>query len=275
VFLLPYCISAPCVLTLCSTFLFATSPGEERLFALGWKDNSYFFGDNETYMTFPTNSRERRLLDATMSTIRGRSLPWIDGAVAAKEEDIDEDDIDAVVRREGCQSEEDMFLARDMPASLLTLPSLLRGARGGSLLTKKWPRHELLEQSKYEREQDLRGMIAYILPDDDQPKWSCHGFGATKQSLLSEDAVDSSLFLDYLPALRRMAVLERMHEHVFRQKANEEQPPSRRTTRSSANATYQHYFDSISKALRLDMAALNSSQVGAHLAELLIQFPTP
>lgn len=247
-------------------------PSEERLYKEGWKETSYFFGDSDTFMTIPTSNRERRLLRATMSSIRGTNLyPSCDTGQLDNE-------MDASVVAENCTamdqrswSDEDMFLCQNIPASIETLPSLLRKNCGTSsgATNDLW---EMLEKRRGKKAAECGKHVSMILTHEVQPRVACRGFGSTTmESLLFDDTVDSRLALDYLPTLRRIAVVEcAAEEEFYKNKANlDETTSSRRTTRRSARNQNQrvHYFDKLSKQLQLDLADLNSSTLGSRLAE--------
>ena len=132
--------------------LFLRSPHEERLFALGWKDNCYSYGDPDTYMAHPRGTLERRRLNAAMAFSRGKALVGVDGAHAASEKEGETEDLDELldelVRRDGARPDEDMFLPQPMSSLIQSLPSLLRESRRGGLYQQNWTSNQLLERRK-------------------------------------------------------------------------------------------------------------------------------
>ena len=96
-------------------------------------------------MTLPSGRREQRLYSSAM---RGLQSSKIEGAAATtdKEEAVVSEDIDDIFRSEGLGSEEDVFLAQNVPASLLSLPCLLREARCSVNWNKSWTNDPLSER---------------------------------------------------------------------------------------------------------------------------------
>lgn len=222
-------------------------------------------------MTLPSSRREHRLFSAAM---RGRTSSKLEGAAANtdKEEAVVSEDIDDIFRSEGIGSEEDVFLAQNVPASLLLLPCLLREARCPANWNNCWTNDHLLERRRQEQAHKLCNLLSYILPDAVWPKMSCHASDRLTSGIcLPEDAMDPKVFLEYLPTLRRIAAVEKAAEYAFNLKSDEEDPaPNRRSTRRSTKATRSHYFDSVSRALKLDLTDLSASEVGSRLATTLL-----
>jgi hypothetical protein len=218
-------------------------------------------------MTRPSGRREHRLLSSTM---QGLASSKIEGAAATtdKEEAVVSEDIDDIFRSEGLGSEEDVFLAQNVPACLLSLPCLLREARCPANWNKSWTNDHLLERRRQEQAHKSCDLLSYVLPDVVWPKMSL-----TLGICLPEDAMDPKVFLEYLPTLRRMAAIEKAAEYAFNLKSDDEDPvPKRRSTRRSTKATRSHYFDSISRALKLDQTDLSASEVGSRLAPTLLRY---
>ena len=119
----------------CFFYYLFDSPREEQLFTLGWKDNCYFYGDAETYMTRPSGTLERRRLYTTMTLSRGTME--VDGAHATADKEDESEDLDDIIRRESGRSDEDMFLPQPIPSLIQSLPSLLQKISKNCLLPTK------------------------------------------------------------------------------------------------------------------------------------------
>lgn len=222
-------------------------------------------------MTIPSGRRERRLFSSTM---RGVQSSKVEGAAATtdKEEAVVSEDIDDTFRSEGLGSDEDVFLTQNIPASLLSLPCLLREARCPANWNISWTNDHLLERRRQEQAHKACDLLSCILSDAVWLKMSCHVSDRLPLGFcLPEDAMDPKLFLEYLPTLRRIAVVEKAAEYAFNLTSDEEDPaPKRRSTRRTTKATRSHYFDSISRALKLDQADLSASELGSRLAPTLL-----
>jgi hypothetical protein len=199
-----------------------------------------------------------------------------EGAAATTdtEEAVVSEDIDDIFRSEGLGAEEDVFLAQNVPASLLSLPCLLREARCPANWNKSWTNDHLLERRRQEQAHKLCDLLSYILPDALWPRRSRHASDRWTLGLcLPEDAMDPKVYLEFLPTLRRIAAVEKAAEYAFNLKSDEEDPvPKRRSTRRATKATRSHYFDSISRALKLDLSDLSASEVGSRLAPTLLRY---
>lgn len=64
--------------------------------------------------------------------------------------------------------------------------------------------------------------------------------------------MDAKLFLEYLPAFRRIGCLERAIEHLLSENGEEQPITSRRTTRRQAKTARHHYFDKLAGQHRSD-----------------------
>jgi hypothetical protein len=244
------------------------SPSEDRLFNLGWKDDSYFYGDCESYMNFPTTFRERQLLKRSEAALRGFSFPSVDVFEAPE----DDDDYKGM---QFDRSEEGLFLSNPSPTCLLSLPSYLREV-GGSHSVGDSPELDLLESRKLNRLRETCDLLSnFVFVERPlQAHMFCRGLVREVDPLLpSVDAIDRHLFLDYLPMLRCMSIHERSSEYVFAL-AHEEDPDAAtslsnrtRTTRRSKAKGRQHYFENVSPAFEWKDTEQSAKQVGATLAE--------
>jgi hypothetical protein len=195
---------------------------------------------------------------------------------AEKDEDIDPDDLDAFAMNQTMLgADEDMLLPQDIAVSIQSIPYLLMGGHGKESQGKiGWTSLVQLEQTQTEYLAKAAKLMVCIIPDKLQPKVSCRGFGASQtESLLLEDNIDPRLVLDYLPTLRRMAVLERAAEEAYKESTSDQAvATTRRKTRSSTKASRWHYFDCLSQPLKHDNAELDTSQVGSSLADGLLKY---
>jgi hypothetical protein len=117
---------------------FCFRPSFERLFSLGWNEDGYFFGDSDTLVANPTDSRERKLLALTESLERGLSRPLATGLPPSDplldEESHDTGDSESTLsdsiklhKASRRISVEDQFIRSPCAPSMLSLPCLLRG----------------------------------------------------------------------------------------------------------------------------------------------------
>jgi hypothetical protein len=244
-------------------------PREERLFTLGWKDNCYFFGDSDTYMTMPSTARERRELHAWMATSRGDCLSGRDGGVNAPAEQEDEelDDLEDIIRRECAISDEDMFLPRPVPTLIESLPSLLRQSRKCSSYQQNWTSNQVLDRKQIQSSVAMQQWVSYVFGETGQGK--VFSRRTSQELLLLNGTMDASVSLEFLPTLRRICVMERAAE-CLETKTGDQPVTGRRTTRRQALARRHHYFDAHSKKLRLDEADLTSSELGSLMADALL-----
>jgi hypothetical protein len=249
------------------------SPSEDRLFTLGWKDDSYFYGDCESYMNFPTTFRERQLLKRSEKAHRGFSFPSVDTFEAPEDDD----------EYKGMQfdrSDEGLFLSNPSPTCLLSLPSYLREV-GGSHSVGYSPELDLLESRKLHRLRETSDLLSnFIFVEQPlETHMFCRGLVREVDPLLpSVDAIDRHLFLDYLPMLRCMSLHERSSEYVFAL-AHKEDPDAAtslsnrtRTTRRSKAKGRQHYFENVSPAFEWKDTQQSAKQVGATLAESFLMY---
>ena len=203
------------------------------------------------------------MLNNTISLFRGHEFPKMEHPIDLEEHDDGEAD---AVQGECLVSEEDMLFSRHVPCPLFTLPGLLRGTFGGLGWHKKWTSNQLLESKRSEMVAKVLDLLSYIFTDDIRPRLELQGCILRNQSLLAYETCGSMIFLEYLPMLRLVARVEKAAEHAFQISDGEERSKTRRVTRRTAKASRCHYFDSISREMKLDNFDLNASQVGSLLA---------
>jgi hypothetical protein len=112
-------------------------PSFERLFSLGWNEDGYFFGNSDTFVANPSDTRERKLLALTECLERGLSRPLATG-LPAVDPLLDEEHnntggsestlSDSIKLHKASRriSEEDQFIRPPCTSSMLSLPGLLR-----------------------------------------------------------------------------------------------------------------------------------------------------
>jgi len=245
-----------------------TSPSEERLFTLGWKDNCGYFGTNESYMSLPAALLDRRLLKRTESAVRGLSLSSVEDFELPE----DDEEYNGLVFG---RCEEDMFLFTPTPTSILSLPTLLRRTRGSSDTCYPANDDNLLERKMLSQwEKAIQLAADYVFPSA-IPKMFSRGLSRAMDPILpNRQLIDSALFLDFFPILRCMALHERAAEHVFVQTgaADTEFAATlsncQRSTRRSRKRGREHYLEKISPTFQRQESDLASAkQIGAVLAE--------
>jgi len=215
-----------------------------------WKDDAGFYGDSDTYATWPATVRERNLLKRNEFCARGFSFPTSQLA-DEQAEDNERAGLTAVV------SEEDMLLPNDAPESMRSLPALLKNAC--TLISHVSALDlALSRRTKIAKVDGMKDLICkYVFPSSIPSKSiSYMAFRSMPRDVgplfgNADSTVDSLLFLDYLPILRSMAVQERVAEAVFL--AAQAQDPNgttgmtnrKRSTRRSKKLGRKHYFETI------------------------------
>ena len=227
--------------------LFRNSPREEKLFALGWKDNCCFYGNSETYMTLPSHSQRREAKDI-MNHFRGDEgaagqLACSNNSATLVCDELEQDsvvfreDLDRFVHLRHHESsaqlsrEEDSYLPRSVPQVVLDLPTMLR-TRSVTKATNADMSDEhhnhvwnSLEAKRSETlEQLVEHTTEYILPppcssssqhrNNDRSRWSYGRFGLDTSN---NQAERNRLVLECLPVLRRIGILERSSEFLEEQ----------------------------------------------------------
>ena len=253
------------------------------MFTLGWKDDSYFFGDNETYITRTFSARERALLRYSELSARGCCGP---PSLVVDTPEIDEEYVSSRL----VDHDEDSFLPNHAPKSLDSLPNYLRNNRQPeATLFQRIEEDPLLERRKTDKLYSVLGFLHdFIFPFRPQQgmRRRCLKPEANPSLPITEVA-DPQFFLDYLPILRCMAVHERSAERVF-QLAKEHNPDNamilsnrKRSTRRSKELGRKHYMECIvpefvwreTVSQNLDGATGKSpNEIGNMLAESFLSF---
>lgn len=247
------------------------SPSEDRLFTSGWKDDSYFFGDSESYVTRPVTLRERMLLRQSEEGLRGHCFPR-DDAFEAPEDDEDYKFI------QFDRTEEGLFLPNPAPTPLLSLPMYLKNAGIKSHVS---PDLYLLERRKRERLNQTTELLSNFVFADLPARTRMFSSGVVREvdPLLSNaDTIDRNLFLEYMPILRCINALERSEEYVF-SLAQASDPDAAtslsnrsRTTRRSKALGRHHYLESVVPAFVWKDGDRTPKDVGRVLAESLLVY---
>jgi DNA polymerase III delta prime subunit len=247
-------------------------PREEKLYELGWKDNCYFFGNPETYMT-PLSMKLGKYANDVTDFFRGRDSVG-EGSVPTPfvpVENIDSrEDFDFMAHCACSSNEEDAYLSVPIPASLQSLPGFLRQhapLAHPSALDKSLDYLDLDKERK-DKMAWLKDKANYILPRGfKRTRWSYGRLG------LCSRKENRDLVLEMLPMLRRIGLYEQAAELEELQKGDDATKIHQRTTRRQVKARRNHYFDRLSLILRRNEADLNSSEVGALIATDFLVYP--
>lgn len=116
--------------------LFLRRPNFERLYKLGWNEDGCFFGSSEAYTSYPSSTREKRLLSLSESLERGSACALSLSLVPLNEYDGNDDhekeasdSLAETIKLHDAPrrlSEEDLFVRSYSTPSLLALPGDLR-----------------------------------------------------------------------------------------------------------------------------------------------------
>lgn len=206
----------------------------------GWKDEAYFYGDSDSYMTLPATARERNLLKRTEDASRGYSF----SSDQAYEDDDGENDLDGT---SGMLSEEDALLPNYAPYSLLSLPNILR--QDNSTLCKTMSGIDLFvyQDKKVDMAKAMMDLLSKNVFCSDSlvhkryrylDRWNDRHFDGCEQSYCEA-------FADYIPMLRSMAFQVFVAEGINHSLSNyvEEYNNRKPTTRRSKLLRREHYFE--------------------------------
>ncbi|KAG7373933.1 ATPase family associated with various cellular activities AAA [Nitzschia inconspicua] len=250
-------------------------PREEKLFEMGWKDTCYFYGDPDTWL-IPLSLREGNEMRRVMSRYRGRDavedgLSTIPFSAIPFEELEDAEALDFNCHCLCDKSLEDSYLPQHVPVLIKALPKLLRetvsNRRMLTLGCEIWDTR-LIQNKRNETMHRHMSRASYILPGiHDRTGWTYGRLGLENSNEVDE------LILELMPALRRIGLYEQAAEFVALEASKDGAADlGRRTTRRQAKARRHHYFDKLSASLQRDEDDLNSSELGALLANDLLQY---
>jgi hypothetical protein len=215
--------------------LFCYRPSEDRLFTSGWKDDCYFYGGSNAYMTRPT-SHELLWLRRAESSFRG-AVPWHSDAMNQDPGDS----IDESPSGSDVDNEEDSFLPRILPPCISTWTA-------SSMDDLAPDRTFQLSCITSERMQAQLDILLMLFRECYQLRLfagglSSRAYDGTAKSLLPTTMVDAALFLDYLPLLRVMSTVhEGARDAAAAKSSTVDAPASRRRTRNSSHRAENRHF---------------------------------
>lgn len=245
------------------------SPTEEKLYEMRWKDNFYFYGDPDTYLTQLSlkNGKEASNL---MNSFRGKdsvedSLAVIPVAAISPDEVENPEDVEFNAHHSCNRSLEDMYLPRHVPDLLKTLPQLL--LRDGAAIGRLYTGIELGVDESIQRHKSEK-MKLFLSCASNIVAETCDRINSQYRRGFADSREISHLVLELLPTLRRIGLYEQAAEFAaFEMGKDAAIETTRRTSRRLAKARRHHYFDKLSSMLRGDYSDLNSSELGALMSK--------
>lgn len=233
------------------------------MISLGWKENSYFYGNADIYVNRVIGSRERKLLKWSESNVRGLA-PSSSNILEEVEPDAFKSSADV--------SEEDMLLPSPVPNCILSLPLFLNPECRSSKYVLQSDAFQRSRATKTEGAMKILRDLMFA-----REKHTGVSLRATKRHvdpLLLErfKTVDTMFFLDYLPLLRCMAVHERVAESVFcAAQAKDPDAVSSltnrgRSTRRTKKLGREHYFEGVVPGFAWQKSSRTAKDVGSVLA---------
>jgi hypothetical protein len=218
-------------------------PNEETLFTSGWKDNAGFFGCSDVYMTLPFTSRERRLL--VDCEARARSFSFQNSSAINEEKEGSESLFSPC---ELC--DEERFLPNRCPRPLLSLPSYLRMAGDSSKLILD---DRIAAETNKRRNRLFVWIDQYVFAGE--VRKNKHFFSDLHRChdpvLPNSETKDRRLWLDYLPLIRCIAILDTVAEAAYRRTLTEdpsaasEMSNRKRRTRQASRKGFGYYMENI------------------------------
>ena len=237
-------------------------PSFETIYSTGVNEYGFFFGNGDSYVTYPNVRRDRQLL--AYSELHSRGLGFLDNTGSSSVEENPENSKSGLVDEEGdealpflqlqsrIRSEDDIFLSPCVSPALSTLPSLLE--QGLDISRKHGFTKDitpLLQLRTNSVAQHALGIMHSVLAncdlwyvglrhdDDDEAAKTCHIW-------LGDVVLDQPLSVDYLPYLRSFA----HHENIARQQVKDTMKEDgdtvrggRKTRTSSRRNIRRHYLD--------------------------------
>jgi hypothetical protein len=250
------CWSLAFLTILCLYILPLKRPSEDALFAAGWKDDAGFFGGADAYMTLPFTRRERNLLvRSSESHTREFSVPSLE-----EESELFQ------------QSEEDSFLPN--PSPLLSLPLWLQSTSASLHGTNKLlPTYEpIVFGTNKDPSAVLELLDEYLFSSYPQKvQLFFSRIHRTLDPLLPRSGtIDHRLWLDYLPLIRCMAVLDR--EAACRAAAGDPAASNnrKRQTRRSTQRGFEYHLGT--KVPPCLWGRIEAKDMVASLAESALRF---
>ena len=221
----------------------------------------WIIGSN-SFVTKPT-PRETRLLKRVSNELRG--IPHV--FESAEEDD---DSGDAPIFKE--DPDDDALLPFSAPNALNTLSGYLRRFSDRRITPCSVDlAFASMQRDIWERKINLLETYVFAFHRADK-KIFFAGLNRDLDPLLETDAlVDPRLVLDYMPMIRRMAVMERAfekdHDHIQAQNMLQQEADPRRSTRSSARMGRTHYFETAFEYLTSLHDSEHSHRVGKAFCE--------
>jgi hypothetical protein len=254
------------------SFVLNDSPPEDRLFDLGWKDDNFFYGSADYIVTNHFDRRERDLLIRTEQSLRGMSCRTMENIVEDEENENGMSQ-DLPVDR----TEEDMFLPHGAPTSLGLLPASLRRTCRNLFLFLDPVDNYLFRKKKQGQSKSMLDILCeFMFPGPSQTRLLYKAMSRLVDPLVRTcETLDQSLFLDYLPLLRCMAV----HEHIANTLldiSRQENPVGplttnrKRSTRRGRKLGREHYLEVIAPAYTFQNSDQTAKTVGDSLCRLAL-----
>ena len=202
-------------------------PSEEFLFANGYKESSYFFGDPEAYMVKPVSTLERSLLKETDRFSTTAAI--VEGQMSSKEQEESDPYF-------FYQEWDDTFLPGKRPGALAGLAIVPQDKTTSWTQTLR-EHKELLLRKKLRRSEWSSFLEFQLHAGDYNVRYylrfhSIERAGDPLVQNLSPTVTSNMAVLDYLPLLRCMVV----HDKVHRAFASPTKTTSRTTRRSRRDA---------------------------------------
>ena len=212
-------------------------------------------------MRNPVALREKRVLRQLIN-IRGRLRPNFENvdteALREANEDWNHLTFDT--------TEEDMLLDGSSPTLLAALAETLRQPYRTDIRLERRD----IEAARTEMAGSIMKLVTdYLL---DQCVLDFNFFRGPNRIMEFDKPIDRTVFLDYVPLLRVMAVLERAACKAARL-SGEQRSNGGRTTRRSASKGPDHYFSSVSSVFakyRRDEGVPSPEEVGNEIAKRLL-----
>jgi len=169
-------------------------------------------------------------------------------------------------------SEEDFLLHRPTPVPLLALPDILLCSRqrmNSSSDATYWDQ-AILDHRRDARADEQVALVDKIVSADAGPKMFCRGLHRFSPAFLPNE-FDDTLFLDYMPIWRNMAVHERAASSIDPD-GDTSGSCRRRATRNASKKGRSHYFETLNHvAFRWDDEQ-TAAQIGKRLAGCWLQY---
>jgi hypothetical protein len=222
-------------------------------------------------MTRPASAQERRSLLSTMKSARGERNSKSEVTAPVDKEDENVSDLDDIIRRDCKVSEEDMFLPQQIPPFLAALPDLLR-EHNADVSSYNWTADQLFDKRRH-AVSDWFKMCLSLMFDRNLQTNRDSGRTISRELLSLNDRLEATASTEFLPTLRRIAMLERSRdaEH-HQQQISDPRAANIRSSRLQARSARKHYFDTISKKLAWDEGPLSTGDLAQSLAQNLLTY---